>query len=80
MREFRDENGAVWVASVEERDGDDYKGRYALRITPGEGVPEEAVEVEDVRWNSPKTAERTLKTMSEGELRRRLRIGLGRKA
>ena len=27
MREFADENGQVWVGTVQEQPGDDYKGR-----------------------------------------------------
>jgi hypothetical protein len=34
----------------------------------------------DVRWNSERTAERTLATMSVVELRRRLRSAQGRQA
>jgi len=78
MKEFQDESGAVWIASVLERAGDDYKGRYGLSLSPKNGSPASAVLLEDVRWNSTRTAERTLRTMSEVELRRRLRIALGR--
>ena len=78
MREFTDEGGTGWVASVAERPGDDYKGRFFFLIAPSEGGAEEAVSLEDVRWNSSRTAERTLKTMSDLELRRRLRSARGR--
>ncbi|MFH1763205.1 MAG: hypothetical protein ABIF09_03335 [Gemmatimonadota bacterium] len=78
MRKFQDKLGGSWVASVRERSGDDYKGRYWLVLFP-DGAPEEgAVELVDVRWNSLKTAERTLRTMSEVELRRRHRSARGR--
>ena len=76
MREFTDEGGARWVATVRERPGPDYKGRYYFWLEPqdgGEGVP-----LIDVRWNSERTAQRTLETMSEVELRRRLRSARGR--
>ena len=78
MREFRDADGAAWKATVRERTGPDYKGRYFFWLEPaggGEGVP-----LLDVRWNSERTASRTLATMSEVELRRRLRSALGRAA
>jgi len=78
MREFQDETGRTWVASVAERSGEDYKGRYFLRLNSeaeGEG---KAVTLNDIRWNTVQTAERTLVTMSEVELRRRLRSALGR--
>jgi hypothetical protein len=80
MRRFQDQNNATWVASIRERHGDDYKGRYSFLMTPDGGTPAEGVELIDVRWNSRKTAERTLKTMSERELRRRLNSALGRAA
>jgi len=78
MREFRDEGGAVWVASVREGVGDDYKGRFCFTVSPKDGPEGATVPLEDVRWNSAKTAERTLRTMSETELRRRLRMARGR--
>ncbi len=78
MREFQDEYGATWVASVRERSGDDYKGRYWFVMIPEGGAREEEVELVDVRWNSKKTAERTLQTMSELELGRRHRSAIGR--
>jgi len=77
VREFKDEDGMAWVASIQERPGDDYKGRYFFRMESKED-PSRVVELVDVRWNSPKTAERTLRTMSEVELRRRLRSARGR--
>jgi hypothetical protein len=80
MREFRDESGVVWVASLQEREGDDYKGRFNLEFSREDGSGNGRVSLEDVRWNSPKTAERTLKTMSRVELLRRLRSALGRRA
>lgn len=77
MRQFLDDEGLVWIASVKERPGQDYKGRFGFVMAPdGEG-PE--VELEDVRWNSRKTAERTLRTMSTVELMKRLQSALGRK-
>ena len=80
MREFQDEAGRSWIASVAERPGDDYKGRYFLLLraqVEGEGEGGQ-VTLDDVRWNTEKTAERTLKTMSEVELKRRLRWARGR--
>lgn len=63
----------VWTATVAEADGFDYKGRFFLSFQREGG---EAVPLRDIRWNSPHTAERTLATMSEAELRRRLRAAL----
>ena len=76
MKKFQDGEGSVWVASVKERAGDDYKGRFCLALTPEGGG--ETLELKDVRWNSSKTADRTLRTMSDVELRRRLGWALGR--
>ncbi len=80
MREFHDERGNAWVASIQERPGDDYKGRYFMVLTRGAGEGGEVISLEDVRWNAPATAQRTLETMSEVELRRRLRSARGRAA
>jgi hypothetical protein len=40
--------------------------------------PAEELELADVRWNSVRTAERTLRTMSAVELKRRHRSARGR--
>jgi len=80
MRVFQDENGERWVASVGERPGDDYKGRFYFHMRPQSGAEEEGVSLIDVRWNSLETAERTLQTMSVEELRRRLGSARGRVA
>ena len=78
MRECTDENGQVWVGTIREELGDDYKGRFCF-VFREEADPEgELVSLTDVRWNSERTAERTLRTMSEVELRRRLRAARGR--
>ena len=78
MREFTDQSGNEWVAAVASTDGPDYKGRHYFVMQPKEGGDE--VALVDVRWNSQRTAERTLATMSVVELRRRLRSAVGRQA
>ena len=78
MREFKDETGGAWVARVQEIPGDDYKGRFVFVLSRQGDDSGLDYPLDDVRWNSEKTAERTLKTMSETELRRRLRIARGR--
>jgi hypothetical protein len=78
MKEFQDENGHPWVATVEEREGPDYKGRFFLVLRPSDNASGEQVELLDIRWNSERSAGRTLETMSGVELRRRLRSALGR--
>jgi hypothetical protein len=77
MKAFTDREGRNWHALVREEPGTDYKGRFFLVIrADGESGREHALE--DVRWNTERTAARTLETMSEVELRRRLRSALGR--
>jgi hypothetical protein len=79
MREFTDQDGRSWRAMVRETPGPDYKGRYFFVMAP---VEDSGVEValHDIRWNTQRTAQRTLDTMSQVELRRRLRSALGRAA
>ena len=76
MRDFTDADGRAWQASVREEPGTDYKGRFHWVMAPRDGG--EPLTLEDVRWNSERTARRTLDTMSVVELRRRLRSALGR--
>jgi hypothetical protein len=78
MREFKDAEGGIWIASVREEVGPahvEYKGRFymVLENDAGEGSP-----LVDVRWNSQRTACRTLETMSIIELRKRLKSAVGR--
>ncbi len=77
MTEFLDQHGHAWTATVRSESGTDYKGRYYLHMRK-EGGADDGVSLADVRWNSPGTAERTLATMSDVELRRRLRSAVGR--
>ncbi len=78
MREFTDQSGEIWTAAVRERKGPDYKGRYYFWLEPRAGG--EGMALFDLRWNSESTARRTLGTMSEVELRRRLRSALRRES
>lgn len=78
MKEFQDDQGRTWVADVRARPGFDHKGRYFFFVRPADGDDEEGRALRDVRWNSRKSAERTLQTMSDVELRRRLRQAQGR--
>jgi len=78
MREFEDVDGSRWIATVAEEEGIDYKGRFQLVLDPTDGGV--SVPLGDVRWNSERTAVRTLSTMSLLELRRRLRLARGRSA
>ena len=75
MRDFSDGGDRTWTASVREEAGSDYKGRFYLVLTNDAG---EEISLVDVRWNSERTARRTLMTMSIVELRKRLRSAVGR--
>ena len=77
MRQFLDSQGRAWVAAVRSEAGLDFKGRHHLYFHRVD-AEDEGFELLDVRWNSQGTAERTLATMSDVELRRRLRSALGR--
>ena len=77
MRQFVDDRSDPWVAFVAREDGGDYKGAFYL-VMRRSGDGGDSVVLTDVRWNSTRTAERTLATMSGVELRRRLRSALGR--
>ena len=78
MRSFEDLAGGAWTAEVHEESGPDYKGRFYLVLATDDGSRK--VGLTDVRWNSERTARRTLETMSVAELRRRLRSAVGRGA
>lgn len=78
MRQFHDHEGKSWVATVAREESGDYKGRFYLILERPAGGDGPQICLTDVRWNSPRTAERTLATMSQVELRRRLRSALGR--
>jgi hypothetical protein len=78
MREFVDGEGRRWIAGVRAGDGLDFKGRYYFVARPAEGGADDEVELQDVRWNGEPIARRTLQSMSDVELRRRLRSARGR--
>jgi len=74
MRQFSDHTGSQWAASVHRADGPDYKGRFFMVLENDSG---RVISLEDIRWNTKETALRTLQTMSDVELRRRLRSAVG---
>ena len=76
MKRFTGEDGREWVAGAREEETPRHHGRWYMVIEPGDGGEELAIP--EIRWQSRHTAERTLRTMSDFELRRRLRIGLRR--
>ncbi len=80
MRDFTDHEGLTWTADFREAAGLDYKGRFYLVFRQGGTESDDADELPlgDVRWNTERTARRTIETMSVVELRRRLRSAQGR--
>lgn len=73
MKHFQEENGREWVASAREEDTPRHHGRWYLVLHPA-GDDSRVLAVPEIRWKTRDTAERTLRTMSDFELRRRLRI------
>jgi hypothetical protein len=71
MKQFTDESGAAWIASAREEHTPRHHQRWYLVFHP---VADESalLAMPEVRWQTRATAERTLRTMSEFELRRRL--------
>lgn len=72
MRVFEDESGREWTATAVEEETPRHHGRWHLIFHPVD-APDRIFPMPEVRWQSRKTAERTLKTMSAVELNRRLR-------
>jgi hypothetical protein len=77
MKTFIDAGGRRWVATAREERTPRHHGRWYLTFHP-EGEDEPILTMPEVRWQTRATAERTLKTMSEFELRRRLETVSGR--
>jgi hypothetical protein len=71
MKVFQDEAGASWVAGAREEITPRHHGRWYL-VFHAEGADDSVMSVPEVRWQTRATAERTLLTMSDFELRRRL--------
>lgn len=79
MREFLDDNGEAWVATAREEHTPRHHGRWYLVLHRAR-ADETLLPMPEVRWQTRPTAERTLRTMSEFELRRRLKTVLARAA
>ena len=85
MKSFTGEDGRKWTATALEEETPRHHGRWYMAIRPagaeeggGSQPPAEALALPEIRWKNRHTAERTLTTMSDFELRRRLRIALKR--
>lgn len=75
MRTFKDESGQGWTAGVEREDTVRHHGLWYMVIRR-DGVSAAPLDVPEIRWQTEATAERTLLTMSEFELRRRLQSAI----
>ena len=70
MRVFTNDDGQKWVAKAVEEDTPRHHGTWYLVFHP-ENDASLLHPVPDIRWQTAATADRTLKSMSEFELRRR---------
>ncbi|HSJ08786.1 MAG TPA: hypothetical protein VK928_02705 [Longimicrobiales bacterium] len=77
MKQFSDAQGDLWTASAREEDTARHHGRWYLVFHPVDD-DSRLMPMHEVRWQTRATAERTLKTMSDFELRRRLHLLLER--
>lgn len=78
MRNFDDAAGGRWTATAIEEETPRHHGRWQLMFhRQDDGA--DLYPVEDVRWQTEETAERTLRTMSVFELRRRLTTARARR-
>lgn len=77
MKTFTDEDGRDWIATALEEETPRHHGRWYMVLHPGD-AHEPQLALPEIRWKTRATAERTLDTMSDFELRRRLRIATRR--
>ena len=71
MRNFQDEQGREWTATAREESTPRHHGRWYLAFHPA-ADPGTLIPLPEVRWQTAQSAQRTLGTMSEFELLRRL--------
>ena len=76
MRKFTDETGSEWIATTEREKTVRHHSLYYLVFKPATGGDE--YPVPEIRWQTAATGDRTLRTMSEFDLRRRLKGALVR--
>lgn len=73
MKRFTAKDGQAWVATAREESTPRHHGRWYLVLHPAT-EPTTELALPEIRWKNQNTARRTLETMSEFELRRRLRM------
>lgn len=79
MKQFVDDSGRTWIATAVEEDTPRHHGNWYLVFQPAD-EPARRYAMPEVRWQTAATAARTLRTMSDFELRRRLNSTLIRRA
>lgn len=77
MKNFTGADGREWVATAAEEDVPRHHGRWYMVVHPANEAGPQLV-LPEVRWQSRHTAERSIRSMSEFELRRRLRMSAHR--
>ena len=73
MKTFQDEHGGTWVATAREESTPRHHGRWYLVFHPTSDE-DRLLAMPEVRWQTYASARRTLATMSDFELRRRLHL------
>jgi hypothetical protein len=79
MKTFTAENGERWVAGAAREHTERHHGVWYMVFHRAD-TASDRLPVEEVRWQTRATAERTLRTMSDDELRRRLNSAIARYA
>lgn len=79
MRKFTDESGREWIAGTAREKTMRHHSLYYLVFKSAAGGEDE-YPVPEIRWQTAATGDRTLRTMSEFDLRRRLKGALVRNA
>lgn len=78
MRSFSDTMGREWIANAREEETPRHHGRWFMTFQLASAVSPAEFALPEIQWQNRGTAERTIRTMSEGELRRRLEVARAR--
>jgi hypothetical protein len=78
MRSFTDQAGRGWIATAREEETTRHHGRWHLHFHADTAAATPELAIPEIRWQNRETAQRTILTMSDKELRRRLEIALAR--
>ena len=76
MRSVTDEQGRTWIATATEEQTPRHHGRWYMVFRGEDGSPE--LPLPEARWQTHESADRTIATMSEFDLRQRLRSAIDR--